>query len=97
MSKIKRSRNIKEYVSGTLFVAPFMILFFTFVAFPVIISLLISLTDYDMLQKPNFVGLENYSELFLNDDVFGISVRNTLLFALISGPIGLFCYSAGHY
>ena len=91
MSKIKRSRNIKEYVSGTLFVAPFMILFFTFVAFPVIISLLISLTDYDMLQKPNFVGLENYSELFLNDDVFGISVRNTLLFALISGPIGLFC------
>ena len=91
MSKIKRSRNIKEYISGTLFVAPFMILFFTFVAFPVIISLLISLTDYDMLQKPNFVGLENYSELFLNDDVFGISVRNTLLFALISGPIGLFC------
>lgn len=91
MSKIKRSRNIKEYVSGTLFVAPFMILFFTFVAFPVIISLLISLTDYDMLQKPNFVALENYSELFLNDDVFGISVRNTLLFALISGPIGLFC------
>lgn len=91
MSKIKRSRNIKDYVSGTLFVAPFMILFFTFVAFPVIISLLISLTDYDMLQKPNFVGLENYSELFLNDDVFGISVRNTLLFALISGPIGLFC------
>lgn len=91
MSKIKRSRNIKEYVSGTLFVATFMILFFTFVAFPVIISLLISLTDYDMLQKPNFVGLENYSELFLNDDVFGISVRNTLLFALISGPIGLFC------
>lgn len=91
MSKIKCSRNIKEYISGTLFVAPFMILFFTFVAFPVIISLLISLTDYDMLQKPNFVGLENYSELFLNDDVFGISVRNTLLFALISGPIGLFC------
>ena len=92
-TRIKRRTSWKEYIPGTLFVAPFMILFFCFVVLPVIISFVMSFTDYDMLQAPSFVGLENYSELFLGDDVFGISVRNTLLFSIITGPLGyILCF-----
>lgn len=87
----KRRTAWKEYIPGTLFTLPFMLLFFCFVVLPVIISFCISFSDYDMLQKPSFVGLDNYAELFLNDEVFSIAVRNTLIFAVISGPVGLFC------
>lgn len=85
-----KKRDLKEYIQGTLFILPFMLLFAVFVVVPVFVSLYISLTDYDMLQSPNFVGIENYRTLFLEDDIFQLSVKNTLLFSVISGPIGLF-------
>ncbi len=85
-----KKRDLKEYIQGTLFILPFMLLFAVFVVVPVFVSLYISLTDYDMLQSPNFVGIENYRTLFLDDDIFQLSVKNTLLFSVISGPIGLF-------
>ena len=85
-----KKRDIKEYAQGTLFILPFMVLFAVFVVIPVFVSLYISFTDYDMLQTPKFVGIDNYRTLFLDDDIFQLSVKNTLLFAVISGPIGLF-------
>lgn len=85
-----KKRDLKEYIQGTLFILPFMLLFAVFVVVPVFVSLYISLTDYDMLRSPNFVGIENYRTLFLDDDIFQLSVKNTLLFSVISGPIGLF-------
>lgn len=84
-----RRRLIREYAEGTFFVLPFMLLFFVFVIIPVVISAVLSLCEYDIIRPPSFVGLENYKQLFLDDDVFGICVRNTLLFAFIAGPIGL--------
>ena len=47
-----------------------------------------SLTNYNMIQPAQFVGLQNYSQLLLDDDVFLISLKNTLLFAVITGPVG---------
>lgn len=85
-----KKRDLKEYIQGTMFILPFMLLFAVFVVVPVFVSLYISLTDYDMLRSPNFVGIENYRTLFLDDDIFQLSVKNTLLFSVISGPIGLF-------
>jgi multiple sugar transport system permease protein len=41
-----------------------------------------------VLQAPVFVGFANYRNLFVNDEVFAIAVKNTLIFALITGPIG---------
>jgi multiple sugar transport system permease protein len=70
------------------FVAPFVVLFFTFTVFPVIYAIFYSFTYFNLLEKPVFVGLANYSKLFLNDDVFIIAVKNTLIFAAITGPIG---------
>lgn len=71
---------------GYLCMAPFLILFFLFTILPVFISIGLSLTDYDMLSTIKWVGFSNYSYLFLEDDIFIIALKNTLIFAFISGP-----------
>lgn len=74
--------------SSYVMIAPFMIAFFVFTVIPVVAAIVLSFTDFNMLQTPNFVGFENYKTLFLNDDVFIIAVKNTLIIALITGPLG---------
>lgn len=64
-----------------------MILFFLFTVIPVVLSFLLSFFYFNVLEFPRFIGWDNYSRLFLNDDVFLISLKNTLLFAAITGPI----------
>ena len=68
-------------------IAPFMIAFLLFTVIPVVAAIVLSFTDFNMLQTPNFVGLDNYKALFLNDDVFIIAVKNTLILAMITGPL----------
>ena len=79
----------REYRQGVLFVLPFMLRFLVFVLLPVVISVVLSFTSYNIIQPPSFAGLDNYKQLFLDDDVFQTCVRNTLLFAFIAGPVGL--------
>ena len=67
--------------------APFMILFVLFTVIPVVMSLPIGFTDFDMVQKPEFVGLSNFRTLFLSDKVFISSIRVTIVFALLTGPV----------
>ena len=68
-------------------VAPFLILFIVFTVLPVVLSIILSLTDFNMLQVPNFVGIENYKRLFLDDEIFILACQNTLVFAAITGPV----------
>lgn len=77
---------MKQYKIGYLMIAPFIILFFMFTVIPVVASIFVSLTDYNMLQWPNFVGLDNYITLFLNDDLFITALKNTIVFAVCVGP-----------
>lgn len=90
----RRNSGIKKFIRrngvGYAFLAPFLILLFIFVVVPVMVSVVLSFTNYNMLQKPQFVGLENYMTLILNDDVFIIALKNTFIFALFIGPIGYF-------
>ena len=67
-------------------VAPFMILFFIFTIIPVVLSLVLSLTSFNMLEFPKFVFMDNYITLFLDDDLFMTALKNTLIFAVIVGP-----------
>lgn len=69
---------------------PFALLFITFVVVPVISAIGLSLTDYNMLELPGFVGAENYIRVFLEDDDFITAVRNTLVFAIVTGPLSYF-------
>lgn len=71
-----------------LFVAPFMVIFSTFTVLPVITSIVLSFTYYNILEPPKFIGWQNYINLLFDDDVFLIAVKNTLLLALITGPLG---------
>ena len=76
--------------SAYLLMAPFMTIFFLFTVFPVVMTIVLSFTQYNILEEPVFVGFQNYRELFVNDDEFAIALRNTIVFALITGPIGYF-------
>lgn len=71
-----------------LMIAPFLIAFFIFTVLPVVAAIALSFTDFNMLQTPNWVGFDNYKTLFLNDDVFIIAIRNTMIMAFITGPVG---------
>ena len=65
---------------------PFMSLFIIFTVVPVVMSLPMGFTNFNMIETPKFVGLSNFYTLFLNDNVFLIAVRNTLIFAIFTGP-----------
>ena len=70
-----------------IFLAPFTVLFLLFTIVPVFYSIFLSLTNYNMIQQPGFIGLANYKMLLMDDEPFGIAVKNTLLFAVFIGPI----------
>lgn len=68
-------------------IAPYFILFFFFTVLPVLMSIGLSFTYFNMLELPTFVGWKNYIKLFLEDDIFLISLKNTLIFAVVTGPV----------
>lgn len=88
--KIRVKRWFRKNMMGYCFLAPFLILFLIFTVFPVGVAMGLSTTNYNMIQKPAFVGLNNYKLLFLEDDVFVIAIKNTMIFALVIGPLGYF-------
>ena len=70
------------------FLAPYAILFAMFFVFPVVASIYYSFTYYNILESPRFLGLQNYISLILEDDIFLTSIKNTLMIAIITGPLG---------
>lgn len=76
-------RNRHNYILMT----PYMVLFFMFTVIPVVVSVFLSFFYFNMLEMPRFVGWDNYTRLFLSDDVFMIAMRNTFFFAIITGPV----------
>lgn len=77
---------MKQYKIGYLMIAPFMLLFILLTVIPVFSGILVSFTDFNLLQTPNWVGLDNYINLFINDDLFITAVKNTMIFAITVGP-----------
>ena len=79
--------QIKQNKECYFMMLPFMLVFFIFTIVPVVMSLPMGFTDFDMVQLPKFIGLSNYTTLFLNDSIFIQSIRVTLVFALFTGPL----------
>ena len=86
--KIKKSGFWAKYGEDYLFVMPFFLLFFVFTVLPVLVSVLYSFTYFNVLEPPEFIGLKNYYELFIEDDIFMVALKNTLLLSLVIGPAG---------
>ena len=71
-----------------LFLAPYAILFFTFFILPIATSIFYSFTYYNILEPPRFIGLQNYINLILQDEIFLTAIKNTFVIAVIVGPVG---------
>ena len=81
-------KEMKKNKTAYFMLAPFFILFIVFTVLPVFLSILLSLTDFNMLQfPPHWMGLSNFTRLFLEDDIFMLACQNTLVFASVTGPV----------
>ena len=91
MSKLAWTwKEMKRNWVAYLMVAPYMLIFCCFTVLPVLLSIVISFTDFNLLQMPNIVWFDNYIRLFLDDDIFLLAAQNTLIFAAIVGPVSYF-------
>lgn len=84
----KNKKTLRKNAPFVVLVAPFTIFFVVFTLIPILSALALSFTDYNLLQINNFVGFKNYTRLLLDDSVFLIAFKNTMIQALITGPIG---------
>lgn len=84
-SKMARNKNW-ETRSAYLMLAPFLILFTIFTIIPILGAIGLSFTSFDMLQAPKFVGFSNYVRLLLDDQIFLTVLKNTCVFAFVTGP-----------
>ena len=80
-------KEMKRNKVAYIMCAPFFLLFFVFTVLPVALSIFFSFTEFNMLEPPKWVGFDNYIHLFLEDDIFVIACKNTLIFAAITGPV----------
>lgn len=85
--KYKLSHLIWKKRVSYMMLMPYFVLFFLFTVLPVLTSIVLSFTSFNMLEMPEFVGWANYIKLFLEDDIFIIAFKNTLIFAVITGPL----------
>ena len=86
-------KAMKANAISYLFVAPFLLVFSVFVIIPILLSVVLSFTYFNMVQPPTWVGFQNYLTLFLEDEVFLIAVKNTFFFAAITGPLSyMMCF-----
>ena len=79
--------EIKNNKTAYFMLAPFLILFIIFTVLPVFLSIFLSLTNFNMLEMPEWVGLDNFMRLFLDDEIFILACQNTLIFAAVTGPV----------
>lgn len=83
----------KRHKNKYLMILPFGIIFMLFTFLPVIISIVLSFTSFNMAEMPKFVGFSNYINLLVQDDIFLIAVKNTFVLALVTGPLSyIMCF-----
>ncbi|XEC96365.1 carbohydrate ABC transporter permease [Paenibacillus tarimensis] len=80
--------EMKRNKVSYFFLAPFLILFTFFTIIPIVTSVGLSFTYYNILEQPRFIGLSNYKLLFVDDDIFLKAIGITIKFAFVTGPIG---------
>lgn len=84
----KSQRKVKQQGIAWAFVLPYLSVFCVFTILPVLVSIFFSFTDFNMLETPSFIGMANYTRMFLQDDIFIKSIGNTFILAMVTGPLG---------
>lgn len=88
MSGIKTRKNLRSDKEAYIMILPAYLIFTVFVLVPIVMVIYYSLTDFNMYQMPNFLGLKNYFKLF-QDSEFLTSVGNTLFYTVVTLTIQL--------
>ncbi|MBQ4504745.1 MAG: sugar ABC transporter permease [Firmicutes bacterium] len=78
---------VRKNKTAYFMVLPFMFIFVLFTVVPVVASLFLSFTQFNMLEAPKFIFMDNYITLFLDDELFITALKNTLIFAAVTGPV----------
>ncbi|HSJ54313.1 MAG TPA: sugar ABC transporter permease, partial [Anaerolineae bacterium] len=78
---------VKEEITGWLFASPWIIGFLLFTAGPMLFSLYTSFTEYNLLSAPEWIGTENYADLFGNDPFFWKALGNTFWMVVVKIPL----------
>lgn len=86
--KLAPEGSFREQIPMFVMISPFVLFFLIFTIVPIVSSIVLSFTSYDMISIPSFVGLDNYRRLITNDVVFPVTVKNTFVFAVVAGPLG---------
>lgn len=85
--KTGKWHDIRRGWQNYVLMAPFLIVFFLFTLLPIVISVVLSFTYFNIFTAPDFTGWDNYLRMLLDDDIFLIAIRNTLIFAVVTGPV----------
>jgi multiple sugar transport system permease protein len=85
----KRSRAIKENLTGYAFISPFIIGFLAFTFIPILASLYLSFTNYNLFSAPRWIGFENYIKMFTADPRYWQSLKVTLIYVVAGVPLRL--------
>lgn len=80
--------NFREQLPMIMLAVPFFTFFVLFTVVPIVSSIVLSFTSYDMVSMPKFSGIENYMRMFIQDEVFLTTLKNTVALAVVVGPIG---------
>lgn len=82
-------RSLRSNLTGYTFISPFVIGFLCFTLIPMIISLYLSFTKYNLFAPPKWIGFDNYIKMFSNDPKYLHSLKVTLLYVFIGVPLRL--------
>lgn len=82
-------RTIHDNIVGYLFFSPWLLGLLAFNVIPIGLAVYYSLTEYSVLQAPRWIGLGNYREMFVMDELFWKALYNTFYFATFSVPLSL--------
>ena len=82
-------RSTREALSGYAFISPWIIGFIVFTVGPMLASIYLSMSRYDIASAPRFIGLENYQRAFAADPLFWPSLLRTAYYTLLTVPLGI--------
>lgn len=81
-------KRLHNSTTSYLMLAPFTVIFLIVLVIPVLSAIILSFTYFNMLEMPHFIGFDNYKRMFISDPNFITVLKNTIFFALITGPVG---------
>ncbi len=85
--RLSLSSRQSEALTGILMASPWILGFIIFIAGPMLISLYLSFTRWDLFTEPRWIGLRNFEQLFLRDAKFLLSLKVTTIYAFVSVPL----------